>query len=358
MKTYYPVVQALRGLASALVCVYHFVAYSDFRGALFEADAVLLHIARACTGSVFVFFVLSAFVLPMSLLKEDQWKGFSHFVLRRLIRIELPYIASIAMILAVEFFFAYRNHTEFNWDTERLLHHLTYSIPFTHWEWYNVIYWTLAIECQFYILVGIFFALRSRGWVGWNKALLFGFAVSACGVEDHRWIFHYSFLFALGIGYMLMRMGHLTKSTALVVLTLAAVGVGYRHGGQAMVYAVLTLVAIAYADRAWPVLSALGEMSYSFYLTHGLTGGHVLYFFSRNCESTVSKIGLVAVAFIVSLLCARMFWKIVEVTTHRWAKEWSRRQMRQRLCNLLMPVAMSRQRPKSCGVNPDRKWFW
>jgi peptidoglycan/LPS O-acetylase OafA/YrhL len=321
MKTYYPVVQALRGLATALVCFYHFVAYSDFRGVLFESDSVLKRLANACTGSVFIFFVLSAFVLPMSLLQKDGWKGFVPFMVRRIIRIEIPYILSIVLILVVGFLFAKKNHIDFVIDLDRLLHHLTYSIPFSQYEWHNIIFWTLAIECQFYLMVGLFFVVRSWGCRPLNYALIAAFAISGCFVQDHRLIFYYSPIFILGVLFLLIRMNNISLRMGMIAIWLTMIVIVHYHGLQIAAYSTFTLVAIQFGDRVWKYANTLGDMSYSIYLTHGISGGHVLYFFARYTDSIGSKVLLIVCAMLISLIVAWFFWKWIELPSHRMANQ-------------------------------------
>ena len=44
-------------------------------------------------------------------------------------------------------------------EVKKLIAHFFYAIPFIDMEWFNVIYWTLAVEIQFYVIVGFIFPL-------------------------------------------------------------------------------------------------------------------------------------------------------------------------------------------------------
>src|ERR1700704_2847705 len=85
-------IEALRGMAALLVTWFHmtntysldWVRYSGFYGWL----------------GVDMFFVISGFIIPYSL-HRSQYKlaYFPHFLLRRLVRLEPPYLVSIALVL-------------------------------------------------------------------------------------------------------------------------------------------------------------------------------------------------------------------------------------------------------------------
>jgi hypothetical protein len=47
----------------------------------------------------------------------------------------------------------------FEWSVPQILSHAGYLTGLLGYEWLNIVYWTLAIEFQFYILIAIFFPL-------------------------------------------------------------------------------------------------------------------------------------------------------------------------------------------------------
>jgi peptidoglycan/LPS O-acetylase OafA/YrhL len=86
------VVEALRALASVSVALFHFCSQLDSNGAQIVA-------AYGWLG-VDVFFVISGFVIPLSLYGTGYGlRDFPSFLLRRLVRLEPAYLVSIAVVL-------------------------------------------------------------------------------------------------------------------------------------------------------------------------------------------------------------------------------------------------------------------
>ena len=91
-----PVVHTLRGLASLAVCWFHFAYAGNLD------TGIARQVARYGSLGVPVFFVISGFVLPYSL-----WKGayglklYGRFILKRIARLDPPYIAAIIVTVGL-----------------------------------------------------------------------------------------------------------------------------------------------------------------------------------------------------------------------------------------------------------------
>src|SRR5690242_16591348 len=90
-----PLIDGLRGIAAMAVVFYHFqdrLKLGGWLGALFDRG----------NAGVGLFFVLSGFVIAMSIGSEPVGPSFiGRFALRRSLRLDPPYWASIAVILAI-----------------------------------------------------------------------------------------------------------------------------------------------------------------------------------------------------------------------------------------------------------------
>ena len=92
IKNRISIIEAMRGAASIGVALYH------FSGQMTSEIPKLLH-SVGWLG-VDVFFVISGFVIPLSLYdKGYSVRSFPNFLLRRLVRLEPPYLFSIALTL-------------------------------------------------------------------------------------------------------------------------------------------------------------------------------------------------------------------------------------------------------------------
>src|SRR5580658_10222082 len=88
------VVEALRALASVSVALFHFCNQLSSTGAHL--------VTRYGWLGVDVFFVISGFVIPLSLHGRDyELRDFPSFMLRRLVRLEPAYLISIAVVIAL-----------------------------------------------------------------------------------------------------------------------------------------------------------------------------------------------------------------------------------------------------------------
>jgi peptidoglycan/LPS O-acetylase OafA/YrhL len=115
-----------------------------------------------------VFFVISGFVIPYSLYRGGyRIRDFFKYVARRIVRLDPPYLAAIAVILALAYVSSLKSGRPFVIEGQpvgsaRLLLHLGYLNIFSRYEWLNPSFWTLAIEIQYYVLMGLLFPLVTR----------------------------------------------------------------------------------------------------------------------------------------------------------------------------------------------------
>src|SRR5260370_32716067 len=148
-------VEALRGIAALSVTWFHltntypldWVRHSGFYGWL----------------GVEMFFVISGFIIPYSL-HRSQYKvaHFPRFLLRRLVRLEPPYLTSIVLILFIWELAARApgfGGAPPSYSLGQVFAHFLYVIPLTHYSWLNIVYWTLAYEFVFYILAAFLWPL-------------------------------------------------------------------------------------------------------------------------------------------------------------------------------------------------------
>lgn len=322
MKPFYPTINLLRGLAALMVCLFHFIGHTDYRGSLFDETSTLVQISRLGANGVFIFFVISGFVIPLSLYKSNfTLTQFHRFFSRRFVRIEIPYIASIGCVLLVGFIFSIKNKTSYSVDIEQFLLHLVYLIPFSKYEWINSVYWTLAIEMQFYIIIALLysFILFAGKKLVFLPLLLFG-ALSYI-IPSHSLVFHYATIFLQGIILFLIKSGKIETKLGYVMITLCVIATAFLHSASVAIFACLTVVAILVVEVNTKWTNRLGDISYSFYLIHGLVGGHILYACSALFPNFYVRLFLVAIAILVSLFCAFLFWKFIENPAKKISKK-------------------------------------
>jgi peptidoglycan/LPS O-acetylase OafA/YrhL len=322
LKTYYPTINLLRAVAAIMVCLSHFTGYIDNpRGSLFPTDGWLYSFSKLGLNGVYIFFIVSGFVIPLSLAKENfNVAKLPRFLSRRFIRIELPFIASIFIIMLIRLIYSFKNHTPFELQAEQIFYHLVYYIPFTNLSWLDGVYWTLAIEFQFYIVMGLLFTLFSSK----NKIVMWITFIIFSGlnflVKDDRFIFHYAIIFAQGILLFLMKTQKVNNTAGLFSLVGCILATGYLHSVEIAIFCAITLLFIHFLEVNNRVTNRLGDISYSLYLTHVTIGGNMLYLFYKYFNGTIERLVLVSIVFMSALIFAYAFWWIIENPAKKLSK--------------------------------------
>jgi len=302
------VVEAMRGVASIGVALFH------FSGQLVSRIPELLH-SIGWLG-VDVFFVISGFVIPLSLYGRDyRLREFPRFLLRRLVRLEPPYLISIVLVILLWHLSTMApgfQGTAPNYSLAQIAFHLFYVIPLTSYSWLNPAYWSLAYEFVFYIIVGLTFSTLVNRKIEFT---IFVIAVVAAVCFYLKNTFDVRVLeFAVGI--LIMRFvvdkAERTRIAAWIIACLILVfwAGGLMIGSAVLLAAVAILFFREVQFGQWAIF--IGGISYSLYLTHVVIGGRVINFGRRFGEGTLYEIALVAAALCVSILFAVLFARWIE----------------------------------------------
>lgn len=323
IKTYYPIINLLRALAALMVCFSHLIGYEEARGSLFETGGMFRQISLLGLNGIYIFFVVSGFVIPLSLAKENYGTiKLPRFLMRRFIRIEIPYFGSIALVYLVRIIYSCKNQTPFELNIEQLIYHALYYIEFTRMPWLDGVYWTLAIEFQFYIFMGLMFILFTykNKWV-MLLSLVFFAGLNFLVKDDDRFVFHYATIFLQGIILFLMKTGKLKNYMGYISIGLCLLLTLYFHSYAVAMFSGITVLVIQFIDVKNKLINWLGDISYSLYLTHTILAGQLLYLFWEYVHSPVERLLLVIVVLNAALILASIFWWFIE----RPAKKLSKR---------------------------------
>lgn len=173
----YVFIDALRGLAAFAVVLFHVKAGRHIDQLSGLAPTFVGKLLDHGYLGVQVFFVLSGFVIAHSMVKDDVTLGYvGRFVLRRAVRLDPPYWASMALAIGMGALSArvVAGKTYEAPGLGRILAHVFYLPDLLGLRFINDIYWTLAIEIQFYLVFcGLMMAVtRIRRFVPERRALL------------------------------------------------------------------------------------------------------------------------------------------------------------------------------------------
>ncbi|XOV66212.1 MAG: acyltransferase family protein [Fluviicola sp.] len=321
-KTYLHSIDFLRGITALGVVLYHFLNHSDGNGELLRPEDPIRSTSHFLPSIVFIFFSLSGFVIAMSMHKNQfRLKSIGGFLGRRWVRIEIPYIASILVYLGIMMAWSVKDGAAFSVDFMHIFHHLFYTVPFTDYTWFNEIYWTLALEFQFYIFIALAFPLfNSENWIVRYGSLA---AFSALGflIPDNRILFQYAPMFVVGIVlYFHHFSGTKTHPIAWILLALCLVQIGFGFDAYAAVFITASLIVIPLSMSSKNIIVRIGKMGYSLYLIHGAAGGSLLYFMTKNELSTGMQYIAVLIAILFSVGVSYLFYRLIELPSIKGAR--------------------------------------
>jgi len=327
-------VDALRGIAASWVVLFH---AAEGR----HLDKLLAIVPDWIETPVFwwgplgvpIFFVLSGFVIAHSL-RRDRVGGryFVLFTLRRSIRLDPPYWASIALVVGYGCFAASIKGEPFALPTlNALAAHGFYLQGMLEYPAISPVFWTLCLEIQFYLafcaLVGLMQRLDKLGLPGRGIVFLpaafvplfwvFGFATDNLypGLFLPHW---HGFL--LGVfAYWAW-----TKKMPAALFAIYALAVfvpsALNGNGFSVTVAIISSVLLV-AGRAGLIASSLGyrwiqwlgKISYSLYLTHNVFTGAICYILFRVLSHSfwIEALAL-PVLFAGSVVGASLYWWALE----------------------------------------------
>ena len=329
---YFPSVDLLRGLAAVVVAFYHF---SD---GLLPKEALLSQGFHYGYLGVEAFFMISGFVIPMSFaLKHYDISQMRTVVLKRIVRIEPAYWGSIALMLLYDTF--YSRIWAGSWpqiNGYHLFMHIFHLNNILDLPWLRAIYWTLAMDWQFYLVVCVFFfAIKRQEWyyryAVYAVFLLGKWFTNEWYCYDYRicspYLVYQCLPFLAGIVLFHYYRGYM-KKVELAVLLSVIVWVHHRTFDYTHAVAVaLCLFVILFMRFDWKPTRFLGQISYSFYLTHTFSGwlfiSSIFYFYPQFNGQNNPFIAtcVVILGAIVSVPFAKLFYNLVEAPTLKWAKK-------------------------------------
>lgn len=322
LPKYIPVINSLRGLAAVVVCIFHLVCLP----LNFLENTDLYHFAPYGKYGVQIFFVITGVVIPISLINSNyNYLLFWKFIYKRIVRIEPPYIFSILIGLIL---LLMRNHLFSGVphdvpSIKNILLHIGYLIPFVKGEqWFIIVFWTMAVEFQFYILISLFFPLLINQKVTIrliSYVLVFSLAlILRSTIYAPAWMP----VFMMGTIYISYRSAKIKLFEFLFILIVAIVFSTILHSFIITAIAVFTLIIIHFFSNFQNKLgNFLGSISYSLYLTHTIFGAATVNVLVPHVTLIYAKILVVILSFAVSIITAYYFYLWIEKPFKKYAAQ-------------------------------------
>jgi peptidoglycan/LPS O-acetylase OafA/YrhL len=308
------IVGALRGVAALSVCWYHFVH---------GQNTALKWTGEYGWLGVHMFFVISGFIIPYSLLQyRYSIRDYFRFLGKRLARLHPPYLASIAVVVLLGWAMMLVprwNAPAPDVSVQQLFAHFFYLNDLLGKPWLNVVYWTLSIELQWYLLIGIAFPLlANRRWT----LQVAGAALMVAGhllVPKEQLVLHIVPVFLIGVFVFQYRVGLSSVWRMLVSIAAMFALMKVPIGMPVASLSAATGLVIAFITLDNRLFGWLGEVSYSLYLLHIPIGLRFIDFTSRLPYSGSYLILLDLLAVGVSLWASHRFFKRIEGPSQRWS---------------------------------------
>ena len=312
-------VHFLRGLASLMVCLFHLILGN---GDLFPSSSFFEQTFSFGYLGVEIFFILSGYVICYSLPADFNYQHLKTFILKRLLRIEPPYIVSILVIIFLNFLSHKITGLPNEIDYLMAFSHLAYINNFIPGSYFNVVYWTLGIEFQFYFLIGLLFPLfKISKYILLASIILF--IAFACLHIPYRIDIIIPFLsyFTLGVLLFFYKIKmQIPSKLFLLFAFICCLQLYFFQGIAGCVAAIFTVLVLQFWSYTNKVIRFFSMISYSLYLTHVPVGGKVINLGMRFTESSISKYLLVLLALSTSIGFAYLFYKFVELPAMNCSK--------------------------------------
>jgi peptidoglycan/LPS O-acetylase OafA/YrhL len=270
-----------------------------------------------------IFFVISGFVIPYALNRAGyNIKHYATFLLKRIVRLDPPYLAAIVLIITLGYLASMTpgfRGAPFHISALQLLLHIGYLNVLFGYPWLNPVFWTLAIEFQYYLFIGLLFPLIKSS-DGRLRLIVFGALVGISFLLPSIWFMpHYLCLFLLGILTFQYKTSLINKGPYILVALLLGVAAYYSTGAVEAGAGLATAFAIAFIELKGAPLKFLGNISYSLYLLHVPIGGKVIDLSLRFVHTTGLKIVVLVVALGLTILAAYLLYIFVEKPAQRWS---------------------------------------
>jgi len=312
-NSYIPVLDSLRAFAAISVCLYHFVCTTTG----YITTQWILDIFYIGKYGVQLFFVISGFVIPWAMYHAQfKFKNIFTFLLKRLCRLEPPYLFSIIIALVILFvrekFLGVQNsHIEIS--TTQVLLHLGYLIPFFKgYQWLNLVYWTLAIEFQYYFFIALLFIplLKAKILI---RICIYSSIIALSFIGTSSFLFYWLPVFLIGIILFLYKIKHIEVIEFYCILLIVISYCFYKYEFSSVAFILIPVLCLLFFENLKVIImDFFGKMSYSIYLIHPLIGASLINVLSHDFVLPFQKLLVIVLGLIVTLFSACLMYLVIE----------------------------------------------
>lgn len=326
-------IDALRGIAALWVVFFH-----AYEGSHINKLTDIL--PNAVVGIVFkkgelgvpIFFVISGFVIAHSLRNDNiNASYFAKFTLRRSIRLDPPYWASVLFCISFAWISSVVKNEEMFWPSrESIIAHLFYAQTLLEFKHINIIYWTLCLEIQFYLIFCLLLTIsqffekfyeNSRLIILFSViivSLLWPLGILQKNLHPGLFLPHWHG-FILGVFAYWSWQQKLHPLFLYIYSALILTGGMLFHSNFSITTTIMALLIYESAKLGhissmnWKWLQFLGLISYSLYLTHNPITGAVFFLTYKLIGSSVlTQFFALGIDIAICILFAFLYWWLFE----------------------------------------------
>jgi len=266
-----------------------------------------------------IFFIISGFIIPYSMFSKGYtYKNWHIFLWKRILRIEPPYIISIVLVVTLNLLSSVTpgfSGPPYVLDFKNILGHIGYLNAFTGEKWLNDVYWTLAVEFEYYLLVALIFPFLSsnKNIHRWLVLLIFNLSIWLPFDHSHHLISFAPFFIA-GIVLFQWRCGIISTLEYVVIIMLIIVQFLLMGAEFFVIIVLASLLFLSFVQSLPRAIMWLGLISYSLYLIHIPLGGKFINILNRIIvpKSDLSKEVIIATSMLFCFAGAWLFYLLFE----------------------------------------------
>jgi peptidoglycan/LPS O-acetylase OafA/YrhL len=320
------------------------IKHIDILRGLAAVSVTLFHLTGSCNLSkqtaqygsfgwvgVEIFFVISGFILPYSMyMAKYRLEEFGRFMRKRIWRVYPAYLATIVIGIIM----ALITHRQLP-SAVAMIAHLLFLNRLLGYSWISVVFWTLAIEFQFYILIGLLYDGFTKSYI---KSLflilaliLISLLLKYIWVNNDVLVFYWFPFFALGVLLFNKNFNAMPSTAFWIAVLTIIIYIYFEFGLPETLAGIFALFFILFyksnSSKLNRALLWLGKISYSLYLIHWELGRAGVSIARRVPILGHSDGFRLMVGFIVSISSAYLLFIFIEKYSIQYANRIKYRQM-------------------------------
>lgn len=275
-----PWIDLLRGAAILLVMMFHFTArYGEKNPNNMFSDNPLLQVRFGWIG-VYLFFMISGFIIYLTIQNKS---GPVEFLVARLSRLIPPYWAAIVLILVLESLHVVVFDIPNRNDLVTTLINMAMIPDIMGARYLDGAFWSLFVEIKFYFLFAILWQIIE---LKKNRTFYFSYLILFLFASFHNLthliprgnIFNYFLFFWTGIAACKVLTERMPLKSYIIITALTGISGLYLEGKELLIATPFFSIFMVIGERVFnefprvvsllSPLRSLGRISYSYYLIH------------------------------------------------------------------------------------------